>query len=216
MSMRTRVLVSCGSVAGPVFVGTFMVAGRRRAGYSPRVDPVSALALGESGWVQIASFLTTGALTCLAAVGMRRLLRPGPGSTGLPMAIGAVGLGLIGAGVFPTDRPASGYPEPSAGKPASLTRNGSLHIAFSVPFFVGLPVACFIAARRFGGERRSAWARYSMVSGVMAMATSTLAGAGFAGPGRLASRAGTWQRISIVTGLGWMSLFATHLRAEAG
>jgi hypothetical protein len=208
---RTRLLLACGSMAGPLFVGTFVVAGRKRPAYNPRSDPVSALALGSSGWVQVVNFLTTGVLTGVAAVGMRRALRPGPGVAGIPMAVGAVGIGLIGAGLFATDPPGLAL---GPGAPTRLTRRGALHIAFAVPVFLGLPTACHLGARRFGSERKGLWSGYSTASGMVTLVAITLAGAGFAGQDRLAHRAGTFQRIAIMAGLGWTSRFSLHLMAS--
>jgi len=42
----------------------------------------------------------------------------------------------------------------------------------------------------------------------------TLAGAGFGGHDRLARRAGTFQRVAIIAGLGWMSRFSLDLMAS--
>jgi len=211
---RTRLLLSCGSVAGPVFVSTFVIIGRKREAYSPRRDPVSALALGPSGWVQVVNFLTTGVLTCAAAVGMRRALRSGPGAAAIPVATGAVGIGLIGAGIFATEPPGTDHTPSGPDAPTRLTRRGALHVAFSVPVFLGLPIACGMGARRFSSVRKTVWSGYSAGSGVATLVAITLAGAGFAGNERLTHRAGTFQRIAIIAGLGWMSRFARHLMAS--
>jgi hypothetical protein len=215
---RTRLLLTCGSLATPVFVATFVVVGRRREAYSPRRDPVSALALGPSGWVQVVNFLTTGVLTCAAAAGMRRALRSSPGAAagagGIPMAIGAVGIGLIGAGIFATDPPDPARGRFASDPPTRLTRRGALHVASSVPVFLGLPIACALGARRFSSERNGMWSGYSAGSAMVTLAAITLAGAGFAGHDRLARRAGTLQRIAIVAGLGWMSRLSLHLMAS--
>jgi hypothetical protein len=208
---RTRLLLACGSVAGPLFVGTFVVAGRERPAYNPRRDPVSALALGPSGWVKVVNFLTTGVLTNAATVGMRRALRSSPGAAGIPMAVGAVGMGLIGAGIFATDPPGTAL---GPGAPTRLTRSGALHVAFAVPVFLGLPTACHVGARRFASERNRLWSGYSAGSGMVTLVAISLAGAGFAGHDRLAHRAGTFQRIAIIAGLGWTSRFSLHLMAS--
>jgi hypothetical protein len=194
-----------------LFIGTFVVAGRKRQAYNPRSDPVSALALGSSGWVQVVNFLTTGVLTCAAAVGMRRALRPSSGTAGIPMAVGSVGIGLIGAGIFATDPPNTAH---ASDPPTRLTRRGALHVASSVPVFLGLPMACHLGARRFSSERSMVWSGYSAGSGMVTLVAITMAGAGFAGHDRLAHRAGTFQRIAIIAGLGWMSRFSLHLMAS--
>jgi hypothetical protein len=196
----------CGVAAGPLFVTTFTVVGRRQHGYRPRRDPVSTLVLGDHGWVQVANFLAAGVLTCASSVGMRRMLRPGGGAA-VPALVGAVGLGLVGAGVFPTD-PAGGDLSPDAHR---MTRSGALHVACAVPVFLGLPAACLVGARGFRSEGRTVWTAYSVGSGVVALAAATLAGSGFSGERRLSERGGSCQRVALVTGLGWLALYSARL-----
>src|SRR3954451_19630759 len=88
----------CGALAGPLFVGTFLVEGAVRTGYSPLRHPVSGLALGPDGGVQSINFLVTGALLVTFAVGRGDLV---PRTARYLLA--AVGLGMIGSGVFVTD-----------------------------------------------------------------------------------------------------------------
>ncbi|MEU4608159.1 DUF998 domain-containing protein [Kribbella sp. NPDC023972] len=71
--LTTRRLVSCGLVAGPLFVVTFLVQGTLKgSGYDALRHPVSSLALGDHGWVQTANFLICGLLTIAFAVGLWR------------------------------------------------------------------------------------------------------------------------------------------------
>ena len=77
--LSTRSLLTCGMAAGPVFVAIYTAIGRLRAGYDPRREPVSALALGATGWTQTANFWMTGILTGCAAFGLRRALGTDPG-----------------------------------------------------------------------------------------------------------------------------------------
>jgi Protein of unknown function (DUF998) len=53
-------LLGAGAAAGPLFVGTFIVLGSRKAGYDAQRHPISSLALGQGGWLQRANFVTTG------------------------------------------------------------------------------------------------------------------------------------------------------------
>jgi hypothetical protein len=57
-----RSLLTGGALAGPLFVGTFLVEGATRADYDPLRHPVSSLALGPGGWVQTANFAVAGVL----------------------------------------------------------------------------------------------------------------------------------------------------------
>ena len=71
--------------------------------------PLSLLALGDLGWVQIANFIVAGVLMLVFAFGARRSLVDGPGRTWAPVLFGIYGLGLVLGGAF-TAEPALGFP----------------------------------------------------------------------------------------------------------
>jgi hypothetical protein len=148
---RTRALLACGAIAGPLFVVVALLEGATRAAYSPLRHPISALALGELGWTQRANFLVTGLLTLAFGFGVRRALRGRGGSRWGPRLIGAIGIGLLGAGVFAT-APLNGYPPGTPDLPIERSMAGVLHDLFSTLVFLGFPAACLVLGRRF-----SAW-----------------------------------------------------------
>lgn len=213
--MKTKALLACGVISGPLFVGAFLAEGATRADYDPLRHPVSSLALGPWGWTQTANFFVAGLLTLAFAVGLRRSLGPPGGSTWGPLLVGAWAVGLLGAGAFVTD-PISGYPP---GTPDRLLRNswhGALHDLFSLAAFVGLGAACFVFGRRFArrGERR--WAAYSVVGGIVFVVAFVLSSAGFAQVAGLVDLAGLFQRICVAVGFGWLTLLAVRfLRASS-
>ncbi len=79
--MKTKTLLACGVIGGPLFVVMFFIEGATRADYDPLRHPVSSLALGDRGWTQSANFLVTGFLMLAFAIGLRRAFRPLGGST---------------------------------------------------------------------------------------------------------------------------------------
>ena len=87
----TRGLLYCGLVAGPVFVTTFLAEGATRDGYRPSRHPVSSLALGPRGRVQVANFAVAGTLVLAGAVGLGRAANPGLSSRAEQALIGAAG-----------------------------------------------------------------------------------------------------------------------------
>ena len=99
----TRRLLWCGVVAGPLFLLTALAEGATRAGYDPLRHPVSSLALGPPGWVQVANFSVAGALYLGYAVGLWRAPRTVVGTRIGTILIGAAAVGLLGAGAFVTD-----------------------------------------------------------------------------------------------------------------
>lgn len=183
----------CGVIAGPLFVLTFLINGALVTDYSPLRHPVSSLQL--AGWVQSANFIVTGALVVAFAVGARL------GFWG-SLLIGAVGIGLIGSGIFTTD-PVSGYP-PGSPALSEYTWHGQLHDLFAIPTFVGWPIACFVLARRFRP-------RYSIASGVAFVVMFVLTNAAFAQTPGLVEFGGLFQRLTVIIGFTWLTLLAVDL-----
>ena len=180
----------------------FLIEGATRADYNPLRQPVSSLSIGDLGWTQKANFIIAGLLLFAFAMGLWRALRPV--SFWGPLLIGLVGFGLIGAGIFIAD-PLNGYPPGTPLIPTVRTDHGVLHDLFGIPFFLGLPIACFVLGRRFAklGERK--WAADSTMSGIGMFVFSVLAGMGFSQAPGFADFAGVYQRLSLLVGLGWIT-----------
>ena len=206
----------CG-VAGPMlFVAAFLIEGAIRPDYDSARMFVSLLSLGENGWQQVANFAVSGLLIVLCAFGLRAFVRHGPASRWGPIVIGAVGLGLIGAGVFVTDA-ALGYPPgapPGLGTGQPPSWHGGLHLLSSLFVFGGLAVACFIFARRFRSSGDRSWTVYSRASGIGMLAFFVAAIVGGNGGARLDSVAGWLQRISIVIGFAWIAMLVLRYTRE--
>jgi hypothetical protein len=155
---RTVRLLACGVVAGPFFVALWLVQALTRDGFDPTYHPVSLLSLGSLGWVQIVNFVVTGALLVACAVGMRRALNPGRGSTWGPRLIGANGVGLILAGFFLTDAGAGFPPGAPAGAPEQISWHGLLHEVGFIVATVSWLAFCVVLLRRFVARRQRGWA----------------------------------------------------------
>ncbi len=209
-----RLLLGCGVIGPLLFIVVFLIAGATRADYDPLRHPVSALSIGEAGWIQAASFILTGSLLLAFAAGLWRTFRHPGGSTWGPVLIGLAAVGLIGAGLFTSD-PMNGYPP---GTPLLLTErstHGRLHDLFGIPVFLGLPVACFVFTRYFARHGERGWAAYSALSGIAMLITFVLAGMGFSQTPGFSDFAGGFQRLSIGIGWTWLALLAVHfLRAR--
>jgi hypothetical protein len=165
--------------------------------------------------MQIANFIASGLLILGFAIGLRRVLRRGNGATLGPILLGAVGVGLIIAGIFVTD-PALEYPPGTPdGFPASLSASGSVHVFGALLFFGALALACFVLARRFATEERGrSWARLSIAAGALTVALFIAANVAVSVGQSLVGAAGLFQRASIVVGFGWVVLVAMRLLRE--
>lgn len=165
----TRPQLAAGLAAGPLFLVTGLVQAATREGFDLTRHPLSLLALGDGGWVQVANFVLSGALVVASATGMRRV--PEAGTWG-PRLVAVFGAGLVLAGVFVTDAGA-GFP---AGAPAGapeMSWHGILHeVGFGVAV-LGWTVACAVFTRRFAASRR--WGRAAATAGA-ALATFAVIG----------------------------------------
>ncbi|MFI6509438.1 DUF998 domain-containing protein [Streptosporangium sp. NPDC050855] len=155
---RTDRLLTAGLLAGPVLGLTWLVQGLVRDGYDFTRHPVSLLALGEGGWVQIAAFCVTGGLMIGCAAGLRRTLKDGPGARWIPRLTAVIGGGLIAAGVFTTD-PGAGFPAGAPEGTPVLSWHGVLHEAGHLVVVTAWIALCFVLRTRFARRADRGWAR---------------------------------------------------------
>ncbi|WP_246632990.1 DUF998 domain-containing protein [Pseudonocardia nigra] len=166
----TRSLLGYGVLAGAFYLVVGIVQGLLRDGYEFTRHDLSLLANGPYGWIQVTNLIVTGVMVVVAAVGVRRAMRPGPAATWAPALLAAYGVGLIGAGVFPAD-PMFGFPPGTPdGPPATPTVAGFLHLVTAGLGFVCLVAACFVLAHRFARRGRADWAWYSRITAIVFLA----------------------------------------------
>ncbi|MGJ9411861.1 DUF998 domain-containing protein [Aeromicrobium sp. CF4.19] len=193
--------LSCGVLAPPLFVITFLLDGTTRAGYEPMHHTVSALALGPRRWLQTVSFLLAGLAVTVASIGVRAA----SGSLVLGLAIAVFGVALVVSGLFRMD-PMRGYP-PGATKdtPEVVSMQHRVHDWAGAVVFTALPAAAAVAVLVIDD---AAWA---VASGVTAVAFTILLlafGAAWEADG---PRTGLLQKLAIVVGWSWLALLCWHL-----
>jgi hypothetical protein len=207
--MASRRGWAAAGVIGPIlFVAGFTWLGATRAGYDPMRHFVSLLSLTEDGWPQTVSFIVSGLLLVAAAAGLRAALVDGPGCRVIPTAVAISGGALIVAGLVPTD-PVQGYPPgtplemPVTASPAAI-----VHVTAALFLFAALALAALVGARRFQSRRRSIWAVYSLLTGIVVLAANaaTTTAPGAISP--VAAIAGLLQRVALIAGLGWIAAFS--------
>jgi Protein of unknown function (DUF998) len=210
-----RRLLACGVIAPAFFIFMFLVEGSTRGGgYDPLRHPISALSIGDLGWMQISNFIITGLLLFAFAIGLGRTLHPPMNSIWGPRLIALMGISLIGAGIFISD-PFNGYPPGTPPIPIDRTGHGILHDLFGLPVFLGLPVACFIFGRMFSRRGERGWAAYSVLSGIGMLAAFVLTSMGLNQLHGFVGIAGLFQRLTITIGWTWITLLAVYfLRAS--
>jgi Protein of unknown function (DUF998) len=143
------------------------------------------------------------------AIGLRRVLRTGRGSTWGPILLGIFGLSFIGLGIFVTD-PVLGYPPGASSTP---TVHGTLHILFGQLLFISLIAACFVLARRDAADpAERGWAWYSVATGLLVAVSDVV----FVLTAKLldGGPAGLISRIGIIVGWSWIALLAIRLMSK--
>lgn len=202
-------LLTCGAIAGVLFVGASFIQAITRQGFDLARQPLSLLLLGDLGWIQLINFEAVGLLAIAYAVGVRRRLVGGRAGTWGPILIGAWGAGLIIAGVFGPD-PSMGFP-PGAppGNPPTMSTHSMVH---GLAFFVSLAslvAGCLVFARRFVGLGQRGWASYCVATAIAAPAFVVLSGIMMPG-----GRGGIALFGLAIVMSAWMVLIAAHLLAD--
>lgn len=207
-----------GMTAAVSFVAVCSVEGRRRRGYDPRSMFVSELARGPRGWVQIATFVTTGALVVVFGRGVAAAFADGPPSVG-PVLLQTIGACLVASGPFVTDASAVNSP---------TSRHGVIHSLFGAVVFTLAPTSCFVFARQFhdagrfraDGPVRSdrtwrAFARWSDGAGALTSVGVGLLKVSQFPRSPLFACKGAIQRAVLVGYFGWLFAFAARLERQA-
>jgi hypothetical protein len=162
----TKSLLGYGVIAGPIYVLTVAAQMAVRDGFDPTRHAASQLANGDLGWIQIATFLVTGAMTIAAAVGVRRAIGPGHLSAWGSGLIGAYGVALVAAGIFRAD-PSDGFPPGTQPGVGEVSWHGLAHFMVAGVGFACLVAACCVLGAWFARADQPSWAWFSRVTGLV-------------------------------------------------
>ncbi len=177
----TKSLLGYGAVAGPVYVVAVAAQEATRDGFDPTRHAASQLANGGLGWIQVTTFLVTGAMTACAAVGIRRALGAGRSSAWVSGLIGVYGAALMVAAGVRAD-PSDGFPPGTPAGVGEPTWHGMVHFAVAGIGFICVAGACFVFAARFSGSGEQGWAWFSRVAGTLFVVTFGYLASGTGGP----------------------------------
>jgi hypothetical protein len=211
LNLNNKWLILCGSIAGMFFTFSWIIQGVLRVGYNPMMAPVSSLAIGPVGWIQIATFFITGVLIILFAYGLWKVSiseYKGVSKWG-PILLLVSGIGLIGAGCFTTDT-TSGYPEAKAIVDDNSSFSGPIHKLFAGLLFMGLLLACFVFTNYFTVKQQQKWKIYSLLSGILFLIGFCLYIFGYLLLDGLQFYSGLFQRITLTIGALWLILISIY------
>jgi hypothetical protein len=194
---------------GPLlFFAIATVEGLLRPGYDPITQPISALALGERGWIQAINFVILSlSLLAMAAV-LRRELRGRLAARAAPAAFVVMALAVAVAAIFPMDAP--GAPE---------TRAGAIHMAAGFLLFPWIPVVILGLAMRFRRDERQRAYGVSVVAGLFCLVTISfflifVGPPGFDRP--YPALVGVVQRLELLCFFTWIASIALHAPSAIG
>lgn len=167
---RSRVsegLLLAGAAAGPLFFVSSVTQMLTREGFDITRHPISQLATGDLGWIQILTFLAAGVGALALAVGIGRTRTEGTGRRALPILVGIFGIGLVAAGMFPMD-PENGFPAGTPDEPvAQMSWHSIAHSAAAAVAFTALAIAALVLSVRCARRRRALPAAAGAVAGLV-------------------------------------------------
>ncbi|MCD2196586.1 DUF998 domain-containing protein [Actinomycetospora endophytica] len=152
-AVTTDRLLLAGAVSAPLWSVVALTQAATRSDFDFSYEPLSLLATGSLGWIQIANFLIGGLLVVLGAVGLRRSF---PRSRALAGAWGLSGVLLAAAGVFSMD---------PVGTPG-LSWHAVGHMITGTLSFLALTVTCLLLAGRMRREGHAVAAGVSVLAAV--------------------------------------------------
>ncbi|MDI2125472.1 DUF998 domain-containing protein [Yinghuangia seranimata] len=204
-SATTRRLLTAGALAAPVWAVVSLTQALTRNAFDLTRHPLSALANGSLGWIQITNFLVSGTLFIAGSVGLRRALLGTPGATWVPRLVMTAGIGMMAAGIFRMD-PMDGFPAGTpSGTPDTQSWHSNLHMVSGMLSFTALAAACFVLARHHSraGRPRTAIASRTAAAALIAGNAWALSGA----PAGALTMA-----VGVTTAMTWISTTAFRLR----
>ena len=161
--MNVKRIALCGMLAPIVFALALAVFSLMTPGYSNMKNAVSELGVIGAPYAvawNVIGFFLVGALITIYAWGLRLDMRPASGSTIVPLLVAISGLGFAGLGFFPAE---AGF-EPSL--------RTTLHfVLVSIYFLAFILVAFVFPAKMKGNDYWKKWALFSVVMGVLAVAS---------------------------------------------
>jgi len=197
----TRSLLRYGVIVGPFYLAIGVLQGLMRDGFDFAKHPLSVLANGSGGWIQTANFVLSGMMVIAAAVGLLRV--PAPRLRAASWFLGAFGLSMIVAAVFPADA-MDGFPVGTpVGPPTTISTTGMLHFMAGGLGFLSLAISALCAVRPLSRANVTSLARFSLFAGL-----AVLLGffAPFLIPAFESPVAGIW--FAVVVGWAWLAVLS--------
>ncbi len=203
----SRLAALAGMTGALLFVAVFTLEGWLRPAYDPRAMYVSALSLGQRGWIQIANFIFFGVLLFVFTRGVAVEFPSGKASRGGLTLLTLIAFCYLLSGPFVMD---------PMGTPAGQTTlTGAIHGILGAIAFILMPISCFVYLRRFNVDPNWRSLRgWTLVLGTVSAAAVVLLSVVSKIPqfeSAFADWLGLIQRALIIPFMTWVLLFGRRL-----
>jgi len=196
-----------GILAPIIFVGVFTVEGVLRNGYDPMRMYISALSLGNRGWIQISNFIVLGLLLFIFTLGLSKEFQTGKASRGGIITLYIISVLFFISGPFvmdPTETPAD-----------QMSVHGLIHGLSGGIVFLLMPIIIFIFLRHFFSDNNwQSFRWWTLILGVIE-ATGVII---FTYVSKIPveqnayiNLLGLFQRIALIPFMVWVFIFGTEI-----
>lgn len=201
----TRLLLTCGIVAGPAYVAATLAQAFTREGFDLRQHRFTTLTVGDLGWIHQLNMVLVGTLTMLLAVGVQRVLQGGRGAAWVPRLLALFGAAYLLGGLLTAD-PVAGLPPGTTPEMLHTTWHGVVQNASRGVSTLLLLATSVMVARWCVAERQRGWA-WCFGAGIpVVFGGLTAAGLLIGGnPSAIAFLATPWV---------WVTAFALYMRSR--
>jgi hypothetical protein len=196
-----------GIIAPILFVEIFSVEGAFRSGYDPLKMYISALSLGERGWIQITNFVIFGVLLLTFTFRISNEFQTGKASKGGLVLMRILAILFFISGPFVMD--------PMGTPDTNMSIHGAIHgIAGGIVFLL-MPIICIVYLRRFLGNPD--WRSFNWITLVLgtievaAVLFFTIVSKIPQNPNMFTDWLGLIQRIALIPFMIWLLFFAIEL-----
>ena len=196
-----------GILAPAIFVGVFTVEGALRSGYDPLKMYISALSLGNRGWLQISNFIVLGLLLFIFTLGLSKEFQTGKASRGGIITLYIISVLFFISGPFvmdPTETPAN-----------QMSVHGLIHGLSGGIVFLLMPIIIFIFLRRFFSDNNwQSFRWWTLILGVIEATGVTI----FTYVSKIPVEQnayinyfGLFQRIALIPFMVWVFIFGIEI-----
>ena len=196
-----------GILAPIIFVGVFLLEGAIRNGYDPLSMYISALSLGNRGWIQIANFMVLGVLLFIFTLGLAQEFPTGKASRGGIISFYIISALFFISGPFvmdPVETPAD-----------QMTIHGLIHGLSGGIVFTIMPIIIFIFLRRFVSDANwQSFRWWTLILGIveaMGVVVFTYVSKIPVEQNVYINYFGLFQRIALIPFMVWVFLFGTEM-----